>query len=95
MMEINNLEFVNTCRACPEQYNVLRDGVQVGYVRLRDSELRVDVPDCGELTIMRTDLPWDDTDASGGEFSGSARMAWLERVADAINSYGGKADGQS
>ena len=70
---------------------MFKDGEQVGYVRLRDSELRVDVPRCGDLTIMRNDLPWDDTDDSGGEFSGgAARIEWLQCVADAINSHGGK-----
>ena len=90
MMEIKGLFFKKTCAACPEQYDVFKDGEQVGYVRLRDSELRVDVPDCDSLTIMRNDLPWDDTDASGGEFSNGARIEWLERVADAINSHGSK-----
>ena len=48
---IESLEFKMTCRACPEQYDVFEDGVQVAYVRLRHGSLRVDVPDCGGETI--------------------------------------------
>lgn len=87
MMEIKGLFFKKTCAACPEQYDVFKDSEQVGYVRLRDSELRVDVPRCGDLTIMRNDLPWDDTDASGGEFEDSEREQWLNTIADKINEH--------
>lgn len=84
-MQINNLEFVKTCRACPEQYNVLRDGVQVGYVRLRDSELRVDVPDCMDTTLLNVDMQ-DGVNASGGCFdSEESRIYWLRMAADAVN----------
>lgn len=47
----DNLEFICTCSACPEQYDVvlLKDGerYQVGYVRLRGGGLRVECPGYG------------------------------------------------
>ena len=44
--------FLKTCEACPEQYDIYtKSGQQVGYVRLRWGELRVDYPKCGCDTI--------------------------------------------
>lgn len=37
--------FVKTCDACPEQYDAMLDGVQVGYLRLRHGTFTVAVPD--------------------------------------------------
>jgi len=34
-MEINGYKLVLTCGACPEQYDVFKNGQQVGYLRLR------------------------------------------------------------
>lgn len=47
-MEIN---LVQTCGACPEQYNAYVGDRLVGYLRLRHGCFRVDFPDCGEKTI--------------------------------------------
>lgn len=52
LYEKNGLELVMTCGACPEQYDVFKDGKQVGYLRLRHGEFRVDYPTCGEKTIF-------------------------------------------
>lgn len=47
------LELVKTCDVCPEQYDVLHKGKQVGYIRLRNGVFRVECPDCGgELVYM-------------------------------------------
>ncbi len=46
-----NFEFVCTCIACPEQYDVFLEGKQVGYVRLRWGGLRCDYPDYSGETI--------------------------------------------
>lgn len=35
---------VMTCSACPEQYDVYLDGMQVGYLRLRHGTFTVDCP---------------------------------------------------
>jgi len=82
---IQGLEFVMTCSACPEQYSVRVDGVQVAYVRLRDFELRVDAPDCMDTTLLDVDMQ-DGVNASGGCFdSEESRIYWLQMAADAVN----------
>lgn len=50
-MNIKGLEFVNTCSACPEQYDVFdKHHNIVGYVRLRWGDLTCKYPDVeGEL----------------------------------------------
>ncbi len=52
-MIINGLKFVETCMACPEQYDVFKDKKQVAYIRLRWGILRVDIPDCGGRVIYK------------------------------------------
>lgn len=42
-----------TSGACPEQYDAVIYGEQVGYLRLRHGEFRVDYPECGGETIYR------------------------------------------
>lgn len=44
-MIILGLRFVETCGACPEQYDVFLDDRQVGYVRLRHGYLSIRYPD--------------------------------------------------
>jgi len=47
-----DLIFINTCIACPEQYNVLdSNGQQVAYVRLRYGKLKATVPDVGGTVV--------------------------------------------
>lgn len=47
------LELVQTCGACPEQYDVFHNGEKVGYMRLRNGTFRVECPDCdGELVYL-------------------------------------------
>jgi hypothetical protein len=40
-------ELQKTCDACPEQYNVLYNGQQVGRLRLRHGNFTVECPDSG------------------------------------------------
>ena len=47
MSQLKSLNFVRTCGACPEQYDVFDGEEQVGYVRLRWGNLTVECPDCG------------------------------------------------
>lgn len=51
LFENNGLEIEMTCGACPEQYEVFKNGKQVAYFRLRHGRFRVDYPDCGGETI--------------------------------------------
>lgn len=41
-MEHKGITLVQTCGACPEQYDAVKDGVTVGYFRLRHGTFRVD-----------------------------------------------------
>lgn len=51
-MIIKGLNFIKTCSAYPEQYDVQDEcGNQVGYVRLRWGELKCDYPDVGGEVI--------------------------------------------
>ena len=45
-MVIQGLNFIETCGACPEQYDVTLHGRLVGYVRLRWGTVTCDYPDC-------------------------------------------------
>lgn len=40
-------ELVKTSDACPEQYDVFKNGEQVAYLRLRHGYFTCEVPDCG------------------------------------------------
>jgi hypothetical protein len=48
-----DIVLVQTCGACPEQYDAFIGDRQVGYLRLRWGEFRVDYPDCGGETIYQ------------------------------------------
>lgn len=41
-----DIVLVETCGACPEQYDAMYNGEQVGYLRLRHGYFRVDYPHC-------------------------------------------------
>lgn len=71
-----------TCGACPEQYDVVRDGKQVGYLRLRHGFFRADCPDCGDTTVFST------TDVKGdGIFDCDERDKWLNVAVAAIHDH--------
>lgn len=55
-MNFNKLRFELTCGACPEQYDVYKGDLQVGYVRLRWGGLRCDYPDVGGETVYIHDF---------------------------------------
>ncbi|AND75426.1 F-box domain protein [Acinetobacter phage vB_AbaM_ME3] len=70
--------FVQTCTACPEQYEVFSNGIQVGYLRLRHGHFRVDYPDCGGETIYSANTKGD------GYFEDDERGFFLEEATKAI-----------
>jgi hypothetical protein len=77
---IDGIKLAMTCPACPEQYDALGpDGVQVGYLRLRHGEFRVDHPCCGVETIFYSEEATGD-----GAFEPSERMQFLEQAVTAI-----------
>lgn len=70
----NGLELKMTCGACPEQYDVFKEGEQVAYYRLRHGEFRVDFPDVGGETIYQADPKGD------GIFDDDERLVFLTRA---------------
>ncbi len=67
-----------TCGACPEQYDAFWGDRQVGYLRLRHGEFRVDVPDCGDETIYEAEPNGD------GQFDDDERETYLTAAKEAI-----------
>lgn len=55
-MIINGLNFRLTCEVAPEQYDVYKDGEQVGYVRLRWGCLTCYVPDYGDKIVYEAEF---------------------------------------
>lgn len=83
-MKIKNYEFVETCAACPEQYDVFDENSnQVGYVRLRWGSLYAQCPHVGGVTVYSVDLDHD-----GGCFSSNEeRTLHLNAIAEAISKH--------
>ena len=80
--EINELVFVKTCGACPEQYDVFdSNGNQVGYVRLRFGYLQVDYPDYDGEVIYDHEF----SDEWKGSFTEEEREHYLKEIAEAIS----------
>ena len=81
-MKIKGLNFVRTCIACPEQYDVFDDnGVIVGYVRLRWGSLTCDYPDVYGEEVYCTSVGNDFTGCFENE---EQRMVYLNDIADKI-----------
>jgi hypothetical protein len=70
----NGLELKMTCGACPEQYEVFKEGKQVAYYRLRHGEFRVDYPECGGETIYEAEPLGD------GLFEPEERLNYLTKA---------------
>lgn len=82
-MEINGLTFVETCCACPEQYDVKDENNKtVGYVRLRWGTLTCECPDVGGELVYEADVG----DGLTGTFdSEDDRVSYLSAIAEVIN----------
>ena len=89
-MQIDNYDFVKTCGACPEQYDVFdADGTQVAYVRLRWGCLTVKCPDVGGTEIYSADIG----DGLTGSFeSDQQRMYHLKEISERIDLLNRAAD---
>ena len=74
----NGLDLQMTCGACPEQYDVFKDGKIVGYYRLRHGLFTVDYPDCGAETIYEAEPKGD------GIFEADERVMYLTNAMNAI-----------
>lgn len=80
-ISVNDIVLKQTCGACPEQYDAMYHGVQVGYLRLRHGEFSVSCPDsrwaCGEIpaeTVMYANPNGD------GEFYDDEREHYLNEA---------------
>jgi hypothetical protein len=72
------IRLVKTCSACPEQYDAFLDGAQVGYLRLRHGQFRVDFPDHNGEAIYEASPQGD------GKFEEHERDYYLRFAVDAI-----------
>jgi len=76
--EINGYQLKMTCYGCPEQYDVFRNGKQVGYLRLRGGHFSVSAPECGKRIIYRASPKGD------GIFEDDERQFYLEKAIEEI-----------
>lgn len=75
---------IKTCEACPEQYEVFNlKGEQCGYIRLRSGIFRVDVPNCGDKTI----LEYLFEDKYKGSFEDEERSDYINLAVMKIQEY--------
>lgn len=77
-MQINGFDLVQTCGACPEQYDVYKGGNQVGYLRLRHGWFYASVPDCSDNIVYEAEPKGD------GIFETDERTRYLTEAIDAI-----------
>jgi hypothetical protein len=77
-LEINGFILKLTCPAYPEQYDVYKDGVQVGYLRLRHGYFTCDYPDCNGETIYEAEPKGD------GYFEDDERLQYLTQALDVL-----------
>jgi hypothetical protein len=73
-----DIRLVQTCGACPEQYDAFIGDKQVGYLRLRHGYFRVDYPDCGIKTVYEANPKGD------GIFTPDEREYYLNEAKKAI-----------
>lgn len=66
--------FVQTCGACPEQYDVFKNDVQVAYLRVRHGGFRADLRNSRGPTVFRCDVDGDG-EFDEGEFDLYVPMA--------------------
>ena len=74
----SDIQLVETCSACPEQYNAFLGKKQVGYLRLRHGCFTVDYPDVGGEQIYSA-CPNGD-----GSFLHEERDQYLKEAVKAI-----------
>lgn len=76
-----------TCWACPEQYVVRKDGVQIGYLRLRHGHFRANYPDHGGEVVYEADTEGD------GAFTDVEREVYLTKAVAALLKRAATGDG--
>lgn len=76
-----SIRLVQTCDACPEQYNAFDGEKQVGYLRLRHGTFYVDCPDSGGEEVYRA------RPAGDGMFENGERDYYLRFAVKAIEDW--------
>jgi len=76
IVKLNGYDLVCTCGHCPEQYDVFKEGVQVGYLRLRHGYF---IADCGLTTVYESRTQGD------GGFEEDEREYHLTEAVKAIH----------
>lgn len=80
-MVIHSYELVRTCYMMPEQYDVLKDGKQVGYLRLRHGEFYASCPDCCDNIVYEAEPNGD------GIFDDDERDHYLAEAIAAVDKW--------
>lgn len=75
------IRLVETCGACPEQYDAFDDNTVVGYLRLRHGRFSVEVPCPGGKTV------YEATPKGDGIFEPDERDYYLRFAVDAIERH--------
>lgn len=84
MIKLHNgklYQFLMTCAACPEQYDVILNKKQVGYIRLRHGALFAECFDCMQDVVFFGNPKGD------GIFEEDEREYWLNQCLIAIDNY--------
>ena len=76
--ELLGCKIVQTCAACPEQYEVFLNDEQIGYLRLRHGTFRADYPDCGGDTVFTVETDGD------GVFIDRERLPLMTQAVSAL-----------
>ena len=84
---ICGLRFAITCGRCPEQYDVFKDGVQVGYVHLRGGDLYASFPDSGRESevIYSHHFDGEENQWKGDFESDEERARYIVAISNSIN----------
>lgn len=80
-VQIGEFTLVQTCYACPEQYDAYIGEEQVGYFRLRHGRFYVDSPDAGGYTVYQASPKGD------GIFMDDEREYYLTEACNALRQY--------
>jgi len=76
-----SIELVQICGACPESYDAVYMGDQVGYLRLRHGRFTVECPDAGGNLVYEARPNGD------GIFCADEREFYLDKAKEAIMTW--------
>lgn len=74
-MDLNDIELIQTCGGCPEQYDAIYNGEIVGYLRLRHGYFSVE---------YKGELVYEATPNGDGIFEYTEREYYLRKAKKAL-----------